>query len=62
MVLFRNRFDFLGHIRKLTEDDWKDVEDGENEAEKEEMEVEEKIKKPGRYYKDQVCYNLLFVL
>ena len=48
---FRNRFDFVNHVRKLTDDDWKDE---EGDEEDEGMDVEVKIKKPGRYYKDQV--------
>lgn len=56
----KNRFDFLSHVRKLTEDDWKDAGGDDQEEEKGEdkgMEIEVKIKKPGRYYKDQLMLS-----
>lgn len=56
---FRNRFDYLSHVRKLTEDDWKDDVDKASEEE-EIMDIEQTIKKPGRHYQDQVCTDLVF--
>ncbi|KAK7116316.1 snurportin-1-like [Littorina saxatilis] len=51
----KNRFDFLNHVRKLTEDDWKNEE--EEEEEEEGMDVDGKIKRPGRFYKDQLMLS-----
>ena len=47
----------MNHVRKLTDDDWKDEEEDEED---EGMDVEVKIKKPGRYYKDQVHTVVFF--
>ena len=55
----RNRFDFVNHVRKLTDDDWKDEEE---EEEEEGMDVEMKMKKPGRFYKDQVHTTLITII
>lgn len=52
----KNRFDFTNHVRKLTEDDWKDEEEEEDEDDSG-MDVEVKIKRPGRYYKDQLMLS-----
>lgn len=53
----KNRFDFTNHVRKLTEDDWKDEEEDEEEEDDSGMDVEVKIKRPGRYYKDQLMLS-----
>lgn len=45
-------------VRRLTEGDWKDIED-EEEEEEEEMDAEVSIRKPGRNYRNQV--NFTFV-
>ncbi|KAL8602313.1 hypothetical protein ACOMHN_022826 [Nucella lapillus] len=51
----KNRFDFTNHVRKLMEDDWKDEEDEDDDDSG--MDVEVKIKRPGRYYKDQLMLS-----
>lgn len=65
-MFYSKRIDFLNHVRKLTEDDWKDTEDLENDEEENETDTNEgmevdhtKIRKPGRYYKNQVSLCFL---
>ncbi|XP_059160053.1 snurportin-1-like [Physella acuta] len=55
----RHRFDFVNHVRKLTEGDWQSSsqELEENIENEEEMDVEVKLHKPGRYYKDQLMLS-----
>ena len=46
-------------VRNLTDNDWSKIEDDEateDVAQDEEMEIEAKLHKPGRFYKDQVQY------
>lgn len=60
MSIYRQRFDYVNHIRSLSEDTWSNA-DAESvnsmDSLDTEMETESEIKlrKPGRYYKNQVC-------
>lgn len=51
----------MNHVRKLTEGDWQSSshELEENIENEEEMDIEVKLRKPGRYYKDQVIMMAL---
>lgn len=51
----------MSHVRRLTDNDWNNKEDKEEECEDadESMEFEVRLRKPGRYYKNQVN-RLLF--
>ncbi|RUS89461.1 hypothetical protein EGW08_002758 [Elysia chlorotica] len=54
------RYDFMNLVRNLTDNDWSTSgEQGANEdvPENEEMEIEAKLQKPGRYYKDQLMLS-----
>jgi len=53
------RFDFMNHVRRLTDGDWTDhkVSDGEEEEEGEDMDVDLTKALPGRFYKDQLMQS-----
>ncbi|CAL1544975.1 unnamed protein product [Lymnaea stagnalis] len=52
------RFDFLNHIRKLTDGSWNADPKFKQESNIDDsMEVEEKYSKPGRFYKDQLMLS-----
>ena len=48
------RFDFMNHVRKLTDGDWTCAGDEQDAEEEEAEEMETEVTRPGRYYKDQV--------
>jgi len=57
------RFNFTNHVRKLTDGNWSKQDDGENnedeesDEESEEMEIEVKLRRPGRNYKSQLMMS-----
>uniref|UniRef100_A0A0B7AYD0 Snurportin-1 n=1 Tax=Arion vulgaris TaxID=1028688 RepID=A0A0B7AYD0_9EUPU len=53
------RFDFMNHVRKLTDNDWVGEEDKDEEDEKpdQSMEVEVMLSRPGRNYKNQLMLS-----
>ncbi|CAG5134387.1 unnamed protein product [Candidula unifasciata] len=50
------RFDYLSHVRRLTDNDWNNKEEKE-EDDDESMELEHKLSRPGRYYKNQLMMS-----
>ena len=58
---FRKRFDYTNHVRCLTDDVWEDVDDDDDDFDKssesgDDMDIDNlKLKKPGRYFRNQVC-------
>lgn len=50
-----HRYDFMSLVRNLTDNDWSNLE--EDSVQDEEMEIEMQLKKPGRFYKDQLMLS-----
>ena len=61
-VNYRKRFDFASYVRCLTDNDWEDVESDEESqdaGDNEDMDVDKmQLRKPGRYYRNQVIRDL----
>ncbi|GFO14599.1 snurportin-1-like [Plakobranchus ocellatus] len=54
------RYDFMNLVRNLTDNEWSHSEADKHEediAQEDEMEIETKLQKPGRYYKDQLMLS-----
>ncbi|XP_041369041.1 snurportin-1-like [Gigantopelta aegis] len=53
----QHRFDAVAHSRRLADDYWKGMEKEEEEVEVEDMEVQVSVRKPGRYYRNQLMMS-----
>ncbi|GFR96324.1 snurportin-1-like [Elysia marginata] len=53
------RYDFMNLVRNLTDNDWSKSDGGlsKDNTQEEEMETETELKKPGRFYKDQLMLS-----
>ena len=63
IVNYRKRFDFSSYVRCLADNEWEDVEGDEDEDEAAEdggdMDIDKvQLRKPGRYYRNQVMRDL----